>query len=220
MKLNLIAVALLVSAWPGASFAMPPEQPEQLIHAGPRVDAEASLRRMLQGRESRRQVAATLGLANEAELAVLRVGRGMQMDYLDASALGKGRGVGSSTLHTDTWRFVLWVGDTPVGLATAERTADGSYDVVDVGARQLATRIESTLALHPVGTSSRLLRSQEAMMDVITLDYPAPVGLRYATLMPVPVTAIATSDSKASPSLLADGELAAMLRTVTASRSN
>lgn len=115
-------------------------------------------------------LARVLGLDGGRSPRGLRVGRAVPVALVDPALLLAGKDIAQAARSVPTLRYVLWDGQTPVGLATLEPDERGRYRVVAVGASGLANEIEA-VALQRRGQGSlRLVRSRQGVADFLEMS--------------------------------------------------
>lgn len=209
MKNNVLIVAALAAAT--ASFTCQ----SHAAPVAPVADAQASMQSLLNGEESRRQIAATLDLANPADAARLQIGAGLHMQLISARQLTRGAILAEATESGNSWRFLLTLDGQPVGMATVEPSAQGGYAVVDIGAKVLAERVASAARQQPGSLPVAILRSREAMTDALAFGKSPAEHDRY-----IPMTSSldrhATASSATTMPTLTAPALAGWLRSTIA----
>ncbi|WP_408950738.1 hypothetical protein [Lysobacter sp. Hz 25] len=163
-------------------------QPSSASLSAPAL-ADAQARRLIQDWLATQSVSAgqaaglvkVLSLDGEGSLRSLRVGRAVPVAFVDPALLLAGSDIAQATRGAPTLRYVLWDGQTPVGLATLDPDARGRYQVVGVGASGLANEIEA-VALQRRGQGSlRLVRSRQGVADFLEMSDGSQVP-RYVPL--------------------------------------
>lgn len=187
------------------------------------VLADAQARHLIQGWIAARSVSAeqaaslvsVLSLDGEQSLRGLRVGRGVSVAFVDPQLLLTGRDIAQAAQSASTLRYVLWNGQTPVGLATLEPDAKGRYQVVGIGAAGLANEIEA-VALQQRGQGGlRLVRSRQGVADFLELR-DAGRAARYVPLAAARANLALDANADASRALTAAQATPALRAAVAA----
>jgi hypothetical protein len=111
-----------------------------------------------------------------------RIGYGFPVYTVDPDQLLNGRGkLKSMARHANQWRFVVLLGERPIGLATVERQ-QGGFETVAYGAAVLSKDLDALANAHGNADRSnlRLLRLYQARSDLLEVETAG--GARYAPL--------------------------------------
>lgn len=103
------------------------------------------------------------------ELKDATITYGFPVYTIDPPELLAGRGtMQSMARHTNVWRFVIAIGQRPVGMATVEKV-NGRFEVVEYGAAVLAKDLNVLAAQHGNGDKSnlRMVRIYQARSDLL-----------------------------------------------------
>lgn len=123
-----------------------------------------------------------LDVRDVRELKDARIGYGFPVYTIDPDQLMKGRGsMKSMARHARQWRFVVLLGERPIGLATVEQH-EGRFETVSYGAAVLSKDLDALAQAHGNGDRSnlRLLRIYQARSDLLEVETAG--GTRYAPL--------------------------------------
>lgn len=167
-------------------------QPSSASLSAP-VPEDAQARRLIQDWIAAQSVSAgqaaglakVLSLDGESSLRTLRVGRAVAVAFVDPALLLAGRDIAQATRDAPVLRYVLWDGQTPVGLATLEPDARGRYQVVGVGASGLANEIEAVAVQRRGQGGLRLVRSHQGVADFLETSDTASDGSRVRRYVPL-----------------------------------
>lgn len=111
-----------------------------------------------------------------------RIGYGFPVYTIDPDQLLNGRGkMKSMARHGNQWRFVVLLGDRPIGLATVERQ-QGRFETVGYGGAVLSKDLDALAQAHGNADRSnlRLLRIYQARSDLLEVETAG--GTRFAPL--------------------------------------
>ena len=111
-----------------------------------------------------------------------RIGYGFPVYTIDPDQLMHGRGsMKSMARHAQQWRFVVLLGERPIGMATVEQHG-GRYQTVAYGAAVLSKDLDALVAAHGNADRSnlRLLRIYQARSDLLEVETAG--GTRFAPL--------------------------------------
>lgn len=111
-----------------------------------------------------------------------RIGYGFPVYTIDPDHLMRGRGsMKSMARHAQQWRFVVLLGERPIGMATVEQHG-GRYQTVAYGAAVLSRDLDALVAAHGNADRSnlRLLRIYQARSDLLEVETAG--GTRFAPL--------------------------------------
>ncbi|HEV3105110.1 MAG TPA: hypothetical protein VGZ01_05420 [Trinickia sp.] len=103
------------------------------------------------------------------------IGSGFEVNLIDPDALLAGKGIEASTHGSGAWRFVVMLGNKPVGLITVARL-QGQWQMVEAGASEMAREVMDVVSRYArVAPSARLrfIRSSQGMADFIEVIQPA-----------------------------------------------
>jgi hypothetical protein len=166
--------------------------------------------------EQAASLAKVLGLDGGRSPRELRVGRAVPVALVDPALLLAGRDIAHAARSVPTLRYVLWDGQTPVGLATVEPDERGRYQVVGVGASGLANEIEA-VALQRRGQGGlRLVRSRQGVADFLEMSDGKGTS-RYVPLTAARVNlALDTVETAAAPRGLTAAQATPALRAAVA----
>ena len=111
-----------------------------------------------------------------------RIGYGFPVYTIDPDRLLNGRGkMKSMARHANQWRFVVLLGERPIGMATVERHG-GRFETAAYGGAVLSKDLDALVATHGNADRSnlRLLRIYQAGSDLLEVETAG--GTRYAPL--------------------------------------
>jgi hypothetical protein len=111
-----------------------------------------------------------------------RIGYGFPVYTIDPDQLLNGRGkMKSMARHANQWRFVVLLGERPIGLATVERQ-QGRFETVAYGGAVLSRDLDALAGVHGNADRSnlRLLRIYQARADLLEVETAG--GTRFAPL--------------------------------------
>lgn len=111
-----------------------------------------------------------------------RIGYGFPVYTVDPDQLLNGRGkLKNMARHANQWRFVVLLGERPIGLATVERQ-QGRFETVAYGGAVLSKDLDALAGVHGNADRSnlRLLRIYQARSDFLEVETAG--GTRFAPL--------------------------------------
>lgn len=182
------AAAILVGcAWFGmhAASAQPVVPMTEAATRSGLAQAQAAAQRDLRqfvAQYARAGAQGVLDVADARELAGVRVAYGFAVYTVDPAELLAGRrGMRSLTAPTGQYRFIIMLGERPVGMATVEKV-NGRFETVAYGAAVLARDVDASMRVHGNAERSnvRFVRVYQARSDM--LEVSGGGGLRYAPL--------------------------------------
>lgn len=97
------------------------------------------------------------------------IGYGFEIYLIDAASLLAGNSIDKSLRRTGVWRFLVLIGDRPVGLATVARVR-GQWKTVQMGGAGLAADISRAVSDYlrdPSAPRLRFIRSEQGLADFI-----------------------------------------------------
>ncbi|SDG49449.1 hypothetical protein [Paraburkholderia phenazinium] len=109
------------------------------------------------------------------ELRNATIGYGFQVNLIDPRAILAGSSIASSTYPGGEWRFVVMLGNRPVGLITVAKMRD-HWQMVSAGASGLAqevSRVVSRYANQVPPPQLRFIRSPQGVADFVEIASPA-----------------------------------------------
>jgi hypothetical protein len=175
---SLIAAACALG---GAAHAEPGQK-------GARAAAERDLKQFVQQQMQPTSTGAmremVLGVSKPGELADAKVAYGFPIYTVDPKELVSGRrGMQSLTRATGQYRFMITVGERPVGMATVEKV-NGQYQTVAFGAAVLANDVDASMRAHGNADKSnlRFVRVFQARSDLLEVRDQRDGRTRYAPL--------------------------------------
>ncbi|MBX9402029.1 hypothetical protein K4L06_12000 [Lysobacter sp. BMK333-48F3] len=209
----------------GLALQAPSPAQAQQTRAAMAVPAltDAQARQLIQGWVAARSVSAeqagslvkVLSLDGERSLRALRVGRAVPVAFVDPQQLLAGRDIAQASHGASTLRYVLWDGQTPVGLATLEPDARGRYQVVGVGASGLANEIEAVALQQPGQGGLRLVRSRQGVADFLEVRDGGQAA-RYVPLAAARANLALDAAAATAPQALTAAQATPVLRAAVA----
>lgn len=184
--------AMILAAQPAAAAPVGGERVNQAQRLSDRGQALMAAQRGLGEYQQRKQQYyaglspshMALDVSDVQELSQARIGQGFEMHTVSPQDLAAGRSdLAGMALPTGSWRFVVQVGDKPVGLVTVQKH-EGRWQAVSFGGAGLARELDALRQVHGNGDGSnlRFIRVYQAQSDVLEVVSGKDGRPRYATL--------------------------------------
>lgn len=124
-----------------------------------------------------------LAVSSAAELSQAHIGPGFAVYTVDPADIVAHDDLSGAAKPTGAWRFVIRVGNRPVGLSTVEQV-NGQWQVVSYGGAQLAQDVDLQLRRHGNADRSnlRFIRVYQARSDFLEVSSPLDGRTRLAPL--------------------------------------
>ena len=135
------------------------------------------------------------------ELLQARIGHGFEIHTIKPQDVAGGRtDLSGMATPTGSWRFVVQVGDKPIGLVTVE-LMDGRWQAVSFGGAGLAREYEAVRVAHgnSDGSNLRFIRVYQAQSDLLEVISTNDGKARFAAMKSAQESLLRFGLNKAQP---------------------
>ena len=176
-SLRLLLALALIAAWPtpvvaDEASASSPTDFTLALGTPQREAAERALPSLVEREIGNRHPPLSNRIFSVDPPGALRdavIGYGFEVYLIDAALLLAGSDIDKSLRRTGVWRFIVMLGDRPIGLVTVARV-HGRWKTVQVGGAGLAEDISSAIGGYvrdPSAPHMRFIRSDQGLADFI-----------------------------------------------------
>lgn len=203
-KYQTLVIMAVIGAPSASTYAQSPQAAQPTVavqYAGAAAAAKQDLAHFVQHNMQRGGTALPEGfpldVANLAALKSVRIAYGFPMYTVEPTRITAGEtDLSAMATPTGSWRFLIYQGNKPAGLATVEMV-DGQWKTVAYGAMALSQDVDTLMKLHGNADRSnlRFIRIYQAQADLLEVAGTKGSPARFA-LLPSAQRAILPADAR------------------------